>query len=54
MKAADEIETRIASYPVYFPTPERDTYTHEIPRPPRSSLQSVEPRQGKLKLPRPR
>lgn len=54
MRAAEEIETRIASYPVHFPIPERDIYTQEIPRPPRSSLQSVEYRQGKLKLPRPR
>lgn len=54
VKAAEEIETRIASYPVHFPIPERDTYIQKIPRLEINSLPSVEPRQGKLKLPRPR
>lgn len=54
LKAAQEIENRIASYPAHFPIPERDTYSHETPRPRKKSLPSAEFRQGKLKLPRPR
>jgi len=50
LRTAEEIEKRIASFPSLFPIPERETYTAEVTRTPRSPQPKTESRQGKLKF----
>ena len=54
LRAAEEIEARIAAYPELFPTPARETYNPEALSIPRVRLPPSEVRQTSLKFPEPR